>query len=366
MCSQAFVQIVRHLNDGWGGGRARPPTRLRIRYIEVWNEPEGAFWTGSLPAFYKLLTLTIHKLRAYDGRLRVGPNNASPYGENRGTLRSGFELTALDAVLNATADPKLRPTIYSWHAYIHQNPDLFGTLINATRAKLRARGLDDSVQQLITEYNPCAEGACSQPDERNAWAAADLAQSVLVHATLGVAVSAPYPLCAVNHDWGLLSTAAGPTSGTLTWRPQAFAFQMMSDVLRETPHAWRVPMLPLSHPTTPVDQHVHVGGDGDAGPDHEQFAAGFASVDRERVNIVYVSRRANATAARVDAVSVRLRGLQPRATYRARAFVINETLSYEAVGSPRTLTVDALGSLALPGTLPTASPSVLRLSFVRI
>ena len=144
--STAFVQVVRHLNDGWGGGRAPPAARLRIRYVEVWNEPEGAFWTGSLPAFYRLLTLTIQKLRAYDDDLRVGPNNASPYGENGGTLRKGFELTALDAVLNATADARLRPTLYSWHAYIHQNPTLFGTLINETRARLDARGLVDAEQ----------------------------------------------------------------------------------------------------------------------------------------------------------------------------------------------------------------------------
>ena len=155
--STAFVQLVRHLNDGWGGGRAPPPGRLRIRYIEVWNEPEGAFWTGSLPAFYRLLTLTIHKLRAYDGSLRVGPNNASPYGENGGTLRKGFELTALDAVLNATTDARLRPTLYSWHAYIHQNPTLFETLINETRARLDARGLVDAEQVwLLRAKSPLA------------------------------------------------------------------------------------------------------------------------------------------------------------------------------------------------------------------
>jgi hypothetical protein len=98
--STAFVQMVRHFNDGWGAapaiaaftstntstsinntaatenaasntnatngsgftahpspntGRTPPPAHagLQVRYIEVWNEPEGAFWSGSSGARFR-------------------------------------------------------------------------------------------------------------------------------------------------------------------------------------------------------------------------------------------------------------------------------------------------------------------------
>ena len=215
--------------------------------------------------------------------------------------------------------------------------------------------------QVITEWNPCAEGACKAPDERDAWAAADLAQSVLVHATRGVTVSAPYPLCAINQDWGLLSTAAGAATGTLTWRPQAYGFQMMSDVLHDTPHAWRVHLPPVVQPPP-----TSTGAERAAVADDKHAAAGFASADRARVNIVYVARMAGRSARGwPHAISLGVGGLQPNASYSARAFVINETVNYELLGEPHKLTVDASGSLAWPGTLQAASPSVLRISFSR-
>lgn len=77
--STAFVQIVKHYNDGWGGGRPAPPPALKVAYVEVWNEPEGAFWTGELDAYYQLVSLTVSKMRAYDPSLKVGPNYACPY-----------------------------------------------------------------------------------------------------------------------------------------------------------------------------------------------------------------------------------------------------------------------------------------------
>lgn len=100
--------------------------------------------------------------------------------------------------------------------------------------------------------------------------------------------------------------------------------------------------------------------------DDKHAAAGFASADRARVNIVYVARMAGRSARGwPHAISLGVGGLQPNASYSARAFVINETVNYELLGEPHKLTVDASGSLAWPGTLQAASPSVLRISFSR-
>lgn len=196
------------------------------------SEPEGSrFWTGNISTFHDILALTIMKLRKYDPTLRVGPNNASPgpwNGPSSG-MGKGFEMEALDNVLARG----ITPNLYSWHEYIVQNPTLTVPIYQWTAAQLAQRNLT-SVEQIITEWNPC-NGKC-RPIDETAWAAADFAQTVLVHATLGVTMSAPYPLCATNTDWGLISTETVPT-GALTWRPQAFAFEMLSEVLRSAPYA---------------------------------------------------------------------------------------------------------------------------------
>jgi len=67
-----------------------------------------------------------------------------------------------------------------------------------TAEQLAARNLSGA-EQIITEWNPC-NGKCLPPYQTNAWAACDFAQTVLVHATLGVTMSAPYPLCGTNSD----------------------------------------------------------------------------------------------------------------------------------------------------------------------
>ena len=90
-------------------------------------------------------------MRVGEEALRVGPNSACPYAGICFPGDRGFELTALDALLNATADPLLRPNLYSWHEYIYENPTLTETLYNTTRAALVARGLGEDVQQIITE-----------------------------------------------------------------------------------------------------------------------------------------------------------------------------------------------------------------------
>ena len=56
----------------------------------------------------------------------------------------------MDAVLNATADPALRPNLYSWHEYIYENPTLTDTLFATTAAALAARNLSGT-EQIITE-----------------------------------------------------------------------------------------------------------------------------------------------------------------------------------------------------------------------
>ena len=173
---------------------------------------------------------------------------------------------------------------------------------------------------------------------------------MLVHATLGVTASAPYPLCAVNTDWGLLSTTSA--QGKLVWRPQAFAFQMMSTVLHDTPHVWVAGLFPSRDPPQ--------------SPDHKYFTAAFSSADLKRFNIVHVSRMQAAGLVRPE-ILIRLRGLPPGVTFEARAFVISNgspPQNNEPVGVAENVTVDSHGELQMPHSYPSATPSVLRVELI--
>ena len=365
--STAFLHFVKHFNDGWGG---RPllqhTTPLKIQYIEVWNEPEGAFWTGTIPTLHALLQLTISKIRAYDASLYVGPNSACPYGDctnDPSHSDDGYEFDALDAIINMTLSEDLLPNVYSWHEYIEQYPTLTNHLYNITKHKLMERNFSH-VQQIITEWNPCAEGSCLKPTELNSWAAADFGQTVMVHALLGVNVSMPYPLCAVNKDWGLVSTEDDEEIGQshmVKWRPQAFAFEMMSSVLRETPYVFSGAV----YPETPslVDQ--------------KYLGVGFVNTNRTKINVVYVARMSNSSLLknelRVELNHVGVAG----ATFQVACSIIDDkdvpvgetkgcTFVNGTLMMDMTTKVQANGSVTFPFNFVAVSPSLLRLRLVQV
>jgi hypothetical protein len=354
--AEAFLHFAMHFNDGWGGGR-QPTASQKIKYWEVWNEPEGSrFWTGNTSAFHDILALTVQKLRKYDPSLRVGPNNACPGApECTSGMRPGFELAALDNTLSRG----IRPNLYSWHEYIVENPTLTVPIYRWTAQQLAARNLSD-VEQIITEWNPCGSGACVPPYQTDAWAACDFAQTVLTHATLGVTMTAPYPLCATNTDWGLISTETVPT-GALTWRPQAFAFQMMAEVLRAAPYvAQDTTVRPWeSSPTEPHEPRMNQS-------DSKYFAAGFTNGNRSTVSVVFVARMQpsdDPTAVppiTQQEVLVTVRGVKPSTGYLASAFAIDMNRSNTAVGGPPVVVVsDVQGTLHLPHSYGSITPRVL-------
>ena len=331
-------------------------TNQRAPYVP--SEPEGArFWTGNVDAFHDILALTVQKLLHYDPSLRVGPNNACPGApECTSGMHPGFELAALDNSLSRG----IRPNLYSWHEYIVANPTLSVPIYRWTAEQLAVRNLTD-VEQIITEWNPC-NGNCIPPYQTDAWAACDFAQTVLVHATLGVTMSAPYPMCATNTDWGLISTETVPT-GALTWRPQAFAFQMMAEVLRAAPYVaqgttvrpWEV------SPTEPLEPAMNQS-------DNKYFAAGFTNANRSRVSVVFVARMQpsdDPTAVPLitqQEMLLTVRGVKPTTQYLASAFAIDMKTSNTAVGGPPVVVAsDAQGLLQLPHSYGSVTPRVLHI-----
>ena len=183
---------------------------------------------------------------------------------------------------------------------------------------------------------------------------------MLTHATLGVTMTAPYPLCATNADWGLISTETVPT-GALTWRPQAFAFQMMAEVLRAAPYvAQGTTVRPWqASPTEPLEPRMNQS-------DNKYFAAGFTNGNRSRVSVVFVARMqpsddpAAAPPITQQEALMTVRGVKPSTAYLASSFAIDMNRSNTAVGGPPVVVVsDVQGTLHLPHSWGIITPRVL-------
>ena len=199
------------------------------------------------------------------------------------------------------------PNIYSWHEYIYENPLLTQKLYHKTEDELKKRNLTSFTKQIITEWNPCASGSCTdKPNEQNTWTACDFAETVLIHASLGVKLSAPYPLCAVKNDWGLLSTTMSKNS--LIWRPQAYAFKMLSQVLHDTPFTWG--LLNVSYGGEKKNEKVI--------NDSSYIAAGFTNINKSHVNIIYIANDRNGKYNNysMDTLKIDFENLIPNASYK--------------------------------------------------
>jgi len=258
-------------------------------------------------------------------------------------------------------------------------------LYNITKEKLLARNFSflpkekffgdnyfRPMQQIITEWNPCAEGSCLKPTEMNSWAAADFGQTVMVHALLGVNVSMPYPLCAVNQDWGLVSTVddgrsdseSDGQSHVVTWRPQAYAFEMMSAVLRETPHVFRGDITPTV--VSPLKF-----------PDHPYLSTGFINMNRTKINVMYVARMKNSMMERSE-LRVELSNVGAAGdTFDVTCSIIDDqsvpagvtracTHVNGTTTTPVTVVVLPNGTVSFPYSYQAATPSLLRLRLVKI
>lgn len=95
--------VVMHYNAGWANGH-----RWNIRHWEVWNEPDGRFWTGTPEQFYALYDRVARTLKAYDPKLQVGTCGVAG-GASESPYREGL--------IRYCAERKVPLDFYSWHRY---------------------------------------------------------------------------------------------------------------------------------------------------------------------------------------------------------------------------------------------------------
>lgn len=142
---EKYAQIARHVvlhyNQGWAHG-----FYYRIRYWEVWNEPDfKVFWTGTPQQYYQLYEHTARAVKAADPAALVGgpviskPLDATPY-------REGF--------LDFVKSKHLPLDFFVWHYYAmdSNDPHTFIHIAKVVRSLLDERGFKHT-QNFLDEWN---------------------------------------------------------------------------------------------------------------------------------------------------------------------------------------------------------------------
>jgi xylan 1,4-beta-xylosidase len=134
--------IVLHYNRGWAHG-----FHYRIRYWEVWNEPDlgKVFWSGTAQQYFDLYGQLARAVKSADPHALVGgpaiarPNDDTPYR---------------DAFLEYVRQEHLPLDFYSWHWYATDSDDPldFIRISAEVRARLDKHGFSKT-RSIVTEWN---------------------------------------------------------------------------------------------------------------------------------------------------------------------------------------------------------------------
>lgn len=210
--TRAAVEVVRHYRAL--AEQAGAP----FRYVEIWNEPDGAqFWDGSPIEFYRLFEQTAVALKAEFPDLQIGGPGFSPagYAAPRGQQ---FSRGLLDH-LQATGAPL---DFLSWHVYASE-PEAFVEAARYYRALLDEYGYA-ATESHITEWNTQFRDAqTDDPAVRTgAPASAILTSAWIALQQEGVHASTFYrgtePSIEMRTWFGLFYADARPKPAALAWK----------------------------------------------------------------------------------------------------------------------------------------------------
>jgi xylan 1,4-beta-xylosidase len=138
--------IIRHYNEGWADG-----FYYRIRYLEIWNEPENrpAMWSGSDEDYFRLYRVAAIDIKKRYPNLKIGGPALGYTGvfEN-GAFRPGAFATNF---LSFCQRESLPLDFFSWHCYSAEPSE------PAARARALRRLLDDygftATESHLNEWN---------------------------------------------------------------------------------------------------------------------------------------------------------------------------------------------------------------------
>ncbi|RYD28947.1 MAG: hypothetical protein EOP86_22350, partial [Verrucomicrobiaceae bacterium] len=140
------VGIIRHYNEGWGNG-----FHHRIRYWEIWNEPENrpAMWSGTDDDYLRLYRTAALAIKKQFPDLKVG---GPALGASGGFVNGGFVPTDFAVrFLDMCRMDHVPLNFFSWHCYTADPAELTARS-TAIRRLLDSKGFTDTESHL-NEWN---------------------------------------------------------------------------------------------------------------------------------------------------------------------------------------------------------------------
>ena len=144
--------IIRHYNEGWAGG-----FHHRIRYWEIWNEPENrpVMWSGTDDDYLQLYRTAATAIKKQFPELKVG----GPALGASGSFVNG-EFRPTDFAVNFLAMSRkdnVPLNFFSWHCYT-ADPAELSTRARAIRRLLDSKGFTETESHL-NEWNYLPDNA---------------------------------------------------------------------------------------------------------------------------------------------------------------------------------------------------------------
>ncbi|MBF0565342.1 MAG: hypothetical protein HQK89_08870 [Nitrospirae bacterium] len=150
----AMVNVVRHYKSGkWNGYTGN------IRYVEIWNEPDGAFWPGyTMDYFTEFYIKAAKAIKAAFPDLKVGGPGFAPSA----TLTDSRK-TEVEQFVSKLASSGATLDFLSWHLYTN-TPNKYTPAANYYRTILNKYGYVSS-ESHITEWNTQTNGDTTEDTE---------------------------------------------------------------------------------------------------------------------------------------------------------------------------------------------------------
>lgn len=122
---QQWADIVAQIVEHFNGTGSQPDYQLRVKYIEIWNEPNLAqFWTGTWDEYFQLFQTTADTLHARYPGVMVGgcvysPGNPDYYGFGKAFInQAGNEMDYFIYHSYGDTVDTIRSDIALWRDYI--------------------------------------------------------------------------------------------------------------------------------------------------------------------------------------------------------------------------------------------------------
>lgn len=143
-----YAELVGNLVDRWARDISKSGITRKIKYWEIWNEPDLPFFWNStnISRYYAFYETIARKIKSIDPDVKVGGAGAA-FGLNIGGAY-------LDGLLKYCRDKKVPLDFLSWHFYPSEtaDPQNIYDAADAVSAAMDAYGFRDA-ESLCTEWN---------------------------------------------------------------------------------------------------------------------------------------------------------------------------------------------------------------------